>query len=157
MLFDVIVRETGSHRIMIEDKTMALYSHPGHCTMDAQEVRDHLESTSNNMRLSKQEHQKAREKMYDEVRCWIAGAAGVSGVEDVPDVVGAETESDHNNICRDRSFYPGSGSWILENEKVKKWLSPEPEQSSNSMLWINGRPGTGSYHSIHLALLYITF
>ncbi|BAE55442.1 unnamed protein product [Aspergillus oryzae RIB40] len=142
-LFDVIVRETGSHRIMIEDKTMALYSHPGHCTMDAQEVRDHLESTSNNMRLSKQEHQKAREKMYDEVRCWIAGAAGVSGVEDVADVVGAETESDHNNICRDRGFYPGSGSWILENEKVKKWLSPEPEQSSNSMLWINGRPGTG--------------
>ncbi|KAB8225072.1 hypothetical protein BDV33DRAFT_164515 [Aspergillus novoparasiticus] len=142
-LFDRIVHETGSHRIMIEDKTMALYSHPGHYTMDAQEIRDHLESTSNDMRLSKQNHQKAREKMYDVVRCWIAGAAGVSGVEDVADVVGAETESDHNNICRDRGFYPGSGSWILENGKVKKWLSPEPEQSSNSMLWINGRPGTG--------------
>ncbi|KAE8136488.1 hypothetical protein BDV38DRAFT_272074 [Aspergillus pseudotamarii] len=121
-LFDLIVRETGSHRIMIEDETMALYSHPGHSAMDAQEIRDHLESTSNNMRLSKQEHQKAREKMYDEVRCWIAGAAGVSGVEDVADVVGAETESDHNNICRDRSFYPGSGKTYLASVIIEASL-----------------------------------
>ncbi|KAE8408885.1 hypothetical protein BDV37DRAFT_268086 [Aspergillus pseudonomiae] len=121
-IFVLILGEIGSHRTLIEDKTMALYSHPGYYPMDAQEIRNHLESTSNNMHLSKEKQKIVREKMYDEVRCWIAGAAGVSGVEDVADAKGAETESDHNNICRDRSFYPGSGKTYLASVIIEACL-----------------------------------
>ncbi|KAE8378508.1 hypothetical protein BDV26DRAFT_281035 [Aspergillus bertholletiae] len=106
-IFGLILHELRSHRMIIEDKTVALYSHPGCYTMDAHEIRNHLENISNSTRASKQKQEKAQEKMYNEVRCWITGAAEVSGVEDVADIRGTETENDHNHICRDRGFYPG--------------------------------------------------
>jgi hypothetical protein len=54
---------------------------------------------------------------------------------------GASTSLDHQDACNARGEYPGTGKWILKNNKVRNWReAPIPTESS---LWINGIPGAG--------------
>ncbi|KAL4918902.1 hypothetical protein BDW62DRAFT_180053 [Aspergillus aurantiobrunneus] len=126
--FQSIVLRIRSHSTLIEDKVRVAYSHPGQYETDMQGIRDYLGKIEKDIVDLNEEENKRREKKFDEVRDWIAGT---------------ESETEHRKICRDRSHHPSSGDWILENGRVKEWLSPDPDQSYSSILWINGRPGTG--------------
>ncbi|RLM00334.1 hypothetical protein CFD26_108105 [Aspergillus turcosus] len=127
--FESILHRIRSHTTLLEDKTRAIYNNrTGKYDMDAQEIRDHLQQVEKEILDLNEREAKRHEIKFNEVRSWIAGP---------------ETETEHNNICRDRKHYPSSGDWILDNAKVKDWLSPDPDQSPSSILWINGRPGTG--------------
>jgi hypothetical protein len=106
--------------------------------MDTQEIRDYLRQVEKEILDLNELEANRHEIKFNEVRSWIAGP---------------ETETEHNNICRDRKHYPNSGDWILDNAKVKDWLSPDPDQSPSSVLWINGRPGTGNIEGcMHFAV-----
>lgn len=94
-----------------------------------QQIRVHLRQVDKEILDLNEREAKRHENMFNEVRSWIAGP---------------ETETEHNNICHDRMQYPSSGDWILDEVKVKDWLSPDLEQSPSSLLWIIGRPGTGN-------------
>ncbi|KAL3477934.1 hypothetical protein BJX99DRAFT_225121 [Aspergillus californicus] len=126
--FENILHRIHSHRMLIEDKTRTLYSHPEQYDMDMREIRDHLRQMRHDVLDLREREAKRQEQKFDEVRDWIAAA---------------ETETEHSNICRDRKRYPNSGDWIVDNPKVKYWTSPDPDQSYSPILWINGRPGTG--------------
>ncbi|KAF7136711.1 hypothetical protein CNMCM5793_006029 [Aspergillus hiratsukae] len=127
--FESILHRIRSHTTLLEDKTRAIYNNnTGKYDVDAQEIRDHLRQVEKEILDLNEREAKRHEIKFNEVRSWIAGP---------------ETETEHNNICRDRKHYPSSGDWVLDNAKVKDWLSPDPDQSSSSILWINGRPGTG--------------
>ncbi|KAL4928317.1 uncharacterized protein BDV17DRAFT_264698 [Aspergillus undulatus] len=126
--FDNIVKRIRSHTELIEDKARASYANPGQYNTDIQGLRDHLRRIEEDALKLKDKEAERQETKLKEVQDWIAGT---------------ESETEHNNICRDRHRYPNSGNWILEQGRVKEWLVPDPDQSYSSMLWINGRPGTG--------------
>ncbi|KAL2808471.1 hypothetical protein BJX63DRAFT_439377 [Aspergillus granulosus] len=111
--FQGILNRMRAHKRLVEDKAR---------------IRGHLhqlEEEACKLQLQEDERKQMR---YLEVADWIAGA---------------ETETKHNEICHDLKSYPGSGTWILDNAKVKDWLSPDSDQLASSILWIHGRPGTG--------------
>ncbi|KAL2820837.1 hypothetical protein BDW59DRAFT_150618 [Aspergillus cavernicola] len=127
--FENILLRIRSHRRLLEDKAQAINNHQGQDdVVNMQEIRDHLRQTEKDILDLGEQEAESQKKKLDEVREWIAGA---------------ETETKHNSICRDRARYPSSGEWILDNAKVQDWLSPESEELSSSILWINGRPGLG--------------
>jgi hypothetical protein len=53
----------------------------------------------------------------------------------------ASTDVDQEKGVAAREQNPGSGRWLLENNQVQSWLTPElcPE----ALLWINGIPRAG--------------
>ncbi|KAL4885914.1 hypothetical protein BJY04DRAFT_230145 [Aspergillus karnatakaensis] len=126
--FDSIVHRIRSHTTLIEDKAQMSYTHAGQYDLDMRGIREHLIQVDKLISERKEKNEKQREKKLKEVLEWIAGA---------------ESSTEHKNICHDRDRYPGSGAWVLENGKVQDWLSPNPDQSYSSILWINGQPGTG--------------
>jgi hypothetical protein len=76
--------------------------------------------------LEKLEEDQSQRK-YTEVMEWISGAKTTIG--------------DHDSFCDTRLEYPGSGDWILKNEKVQNWK--EADTPVSSILWLNGIPGAG--------------
>ncbi|KAL4951216.1 hypothetical protein BDW69DRAFT_42142 [Aspergillus filifer] len=123
-----ILLRIRSHSALIEDKARASFANPGQYDADMQAIRDHLHQVEKDVLDLKARDTERLATKLNEVQDWIAGT---------------ESETEHNAICRDRYRYPNSGNWILENGRVKEWLTPDPDQSYSSMLWINGRPGTG--------------
>lgn len=122
-----IMLRIQSHTRMIEDKARASYSHLGQYDMDMREIRDYLKEKEKETHDCQVKETERRKKEIDEVQGWVGGA---------------ESYTQHQDICRDRNSYRGSGSWILDQEKVQDWLSTDLEEYS-SLLWINGHPGTG--------------
>jgi hypothetical protein len=102
--------------------------------VDNHEIRVHLRQVEKEILDLNEREVKRHETKLKEVIGWIAGE---------------ETETEHNETCRKRNQHPGSGDWILDNDKVKAWLYPDPNQSTSSVLWINGRPGTGNVLRLH--------
>jgi hypothetical protein len=51
--------------------------------------------------------------------------------------------SDQDDYCNVRLNSKVTGSWILNNDKVQNWRETDPPFSS--LLWINGKPGAGTY------------
>jgi hypothetical protein len=53
----------------------------------------------------------------------------------------ASTDVDQDRGVSSRSLNPDSGRWLLRNNQVQGWFSPE--LCSESLLWIHGIPGAG--------------
>ncbi|KAJ0423899.1 hypothetical protein BJY00DRAFT_277634 [Aspergillus carlsbadensis] len=134
-MFQGILNRMTAHTRLIEDKTRAIYNHPGQYELDAREIDVHLQQLQDDASKLEQEEDKRKQDMYNDVLNWFADTE--------PDETGETDESKHGIICRDLRRYPGSGRWILDTPEVKKWLSPDPDQSVSPILWIHGRPGTG--------------
>lgn len=117
-----------SYKTLIEDRMRATYTDPEQASMDTMEVRRLLQQVEKDTLDFKQGEIERQEKNFYEVRDWIAAT---------------EAETEHKNICRDRTRYEGSGGWILDRIKIKEWLDAEADESSGPVLWINGRPGAG--------------
>lgn len=117
-----------SYKTLIEDRTRATYIDPEQASMDTMEIHHLLQQVEKDIIDFKQREIERQEKNFHEVRDWIAAT---------------DAETEHKNICRDRTRYEGSGEWILDRIKIKEWLDAEAGEPSGSVLWINGRPGAG--------------
>ncbi|KAL4905333.1 hypothetical protein BDW74DRAFT_152447 [Aspergillus multicolor] len=135
--FQSIVHRIRSHTTLIEDKARAQFIPQGQYDKDMQQIRDHLRRTEKDVLDLETKEKERQKKKFEELRDWIAGA---------------ESETEHKNICRDRHLYPNSGNWILEQGRVKEWLSPDFDQPYSSILWIHGRPGTGKTYLASLLI-----
>ncbi|KAJ6086756.1 zinc finger protein [Penicillium canescens] len=124
--FKNILRQMRSYKTLIEDRMRATYIDPEQASMDTMEIRRLLQQVEKDILDFKQGEIERQEKNFHAVRDWIAAT---------------EAETEHKNICRDRTRYEGSGGWILDRIKIKEWLHAEADESSGSVLWINGRPG----------------
>ena len=51
------------------------------------------------------------------------------------------TISDHEQAVEVRQEHPGTGRWILEVGRVKKWM--DSSTTDVPLLWVNGIPGAG--------------
>ena len=120
-----------SYKTLIEDRAQATLSAPEKEEATSQEIRQLLQQADKDIIDSKDQARRNQNAKLDELRDWIAAA---------------DAQAYHNDICRDRRQYPNSGDWILENTKVTDWLFQDSNRSTASILWINGRPGTGRLH-----------
>lgn len=130
------LRQLRSHKALIEDEVRKSTGPFIDVSADSQHIRDHIQQIAEkNFEFEKKERERQRD-VYDEVRDWFSYSRNLP--ED------AEVESEHGRYCYDREQYSDTGDWILSHEKIQKWLSPDIQHLSHSILWINGRPGTGS-------------
>lgn len=112
----------------IEDIMRVTYNHSEQESMDNMEIRRLLQQVDKDTFDFQRQEMERQERNLNAVRDWIAPT---------------ETETDHNNICRDRSKYQNSGEWILDSTQIKEWMHVDHGESSGSILWVNGRPGAG--------------
>ena len=132
--FEHILSNLRHHKTLLEEQATAIIGrtqqiHITQYNSDAQQIRDHLKRYERDRQKFVDTERDRQELQHTTVQAWFAS----------PDV-----EREHLDICHDRERYPKSGDWILDQEKVKAWLSPD--QPVNSMLCINGNPGTGKYN-----------
>lgn len=106
----------------------ATYIDPEKASMDTTEIRLLLRQVEKDTLDFENGEIERQKKQFHAVRDWIAAT---------------ETETEHNNICRDRNRYQNCGSWILERVQIKEWIYAKPDEYLGSVLWINGRPGAG--------------
>jgi len=134
--FDHIVHQLTSHKALIEDEARTPTGPFRDVSADSQCTRDHIQQVAGNtFEFDKKERERQRD-VYNEVRDWFSYS------RNLPE--NAEIESEHGRYCYDREQYADTGDWILSHEKIQKWLSSDVQHLSHSMLWISGRPGTGS-------------
>ena len=129
--FKHILDRLGSHRQLLEMKVKTLNSrtlnnHVSRYTEDMRVIQYHLQGYQKSCDEFVEAEKDRQEKRHDELQGWIAS----------PDV-----EREHLDIQDDLQQYPGSGHWILSQDKIKDWLCPD--NSTDSLLCVNGNPGTG--------------
>jgi len=127
--FKRILNSLRQHRQMIAEQAQLLYQR--------QYVRDRNEMLNFVLKYRRDREQDMEErdrqteaearKSHREVLQWFSAAD--------------TTASDQQHFTSIRKEFPGTGNWILENEKVKNWR--EAETPMYSMLWMNGKPGAG--------------
>lgn len=133
---DHSLHQLRSHKALIEDEVRTPAGSFRDVSADSQHIRDHIQQIAEKtFEFEKNERERQRD-VYNEVRDWFSYSRNLP--ED------AEVESEHGRYCYDREQYSDTGDWILSHNKIQKWLSPDVQQLSHSLLWINGRPGTGS-------------
>ncbi|KAH8689020.1 putative zinc finger protein [Talaromyces proteolyticus] len=117
-----------SHNTIIEDNIRVYLNSQGQPIDDAHEVREHnLRIEQDALQFERKETER-QEKRFNKVCEWFASL---------------DMESRHHSICHDRNCFPKIGEWILEEQKVKTWLSDDVTELPGSMYWVNGRPGIG--------------
>lgn len=117
------------HRELIQSQAALL--HFQQYQQDSREIMLHIQQYRNDRSqildlLEKKEEARSK-KRYIEIMEWV---------------VGAPTKLDHASFCNERLQYPGSGEWILKNEKFQNWK--EADTPVCSILWLNGIPGAGT-------------
>uniref|UniRef100_A0A093VGA7 Putative SWI/SNF-related matrix-associated actin-dependent regulator of chromatin subfamily A member 3-like 1 n=1 Tax=Talaromyces marneffei PM1 TaxID=1077442 RepID=A0A093VGA7_TALMA len=132
--FEHILHQLRSHKALIEDEARVPTNTLRDMSADSQHIRDHIQQIAGNSFEFDRKERERQKALYNEVRDWFSYS------RNLPE--NAEVESEHGRYCYDREQYTDTGGWILSHEKIQKWLSPDVQQSSHSMLWINGRPGT---------------
>ncbi|KAJ5195940.1 zinc finger protein [Penicillium cf. viridicatum] len=86
--FKNILRQMRSYKTLIEDRMRATYIDPEQASMDTMEIRRLLQQVEKEILDFKQREIERQEKNFHEVRDWIAAT---------------EAETEHKNICRDRT------------------------------------------------------
>ena len=103
----------------------------------SQETRDMARGLVNEferLRLDQKQKAKAKEKRLRdtqrmEVKNWL-------------DAPGTSQRECHEEVQKARQDYPGTGKWILKDDKMSMWMNAEVIPTS-SMFWLNGGKGTG--------------
>lgn len=123
-----ILYRMRSYKLPIEDITRATYVDAEQISRETLEIRRVLQQMDKEALEFEKAEIEWHESNFLAVRDWIAAS---------------QTETEHSNICLDRSQYQNTGDWILENIQVREWMNADPDELSNPILWINGRPGAG--------------
>lgn len=126
--FKNILNRLSRHREFLERQAALL--HFDQFQQSSQEAHQHvMQYQQDRVEIidcfEKQEQEESKKKFF-EALAWISGA---------------QTSQDHESFCTERAKYPGTGSWILKQEKVHNWI--EADTPMNSILWLNGIPGAG--------------
>ncbi|EED22939.1 zinc finger protein, putative [Talaromyces stipitatus ATCC 10500] len=133
--FEHILYQLGSHKVLIEDETRIPVCSFRDMAGSSKLILDHIRRMRTDAFEFDRKERERQNKIHDEVLGWFSYSRNHSESD--------KDESEHGRYCDDRKQYSNTGDWILSHEKVQKWLSPDVHHSSHSMLWINGRPGTG--------------
>ena len=57
-----------------------------------------------------------------------------------------DMESDQEYLRRMRVEYPGTCTWLLEDETFQEWFIQQPDMAvPPKLLWLNGKPGAGKF------------
>lgn len=134
--FEHIIHQLRSYRALIEDEAGIPSSPFRNVSLESHHIQNHIQHIERNTSEFDKKEIERQTDVYNEVRAWLSYS------RNLPEH--AEVESEHDRYCYDRGQYAGTGDWILSHEKIKKWLSPDVQNSSQSMLWISGRPGAGN-------------
>ncbi|KAH7381988.1 hypothetical protein BKA64DRAFT_584001 [Cadophora sp. MPI-SDFR-AT-0126] len=118
--FKQILDNLKRHRDLIKEQATVISFQRQELFIE-QYKRD-VEDASRSLEKKQEEEQW---KKYLDVREWFSASNS--------------TEADHESCQKAKS--PGTGVWILKNEKVRNWLQPDVPESS--LLWVNGIPGAG--------------
>ena len=128
--FRNILDSLNRHRQLIANQAAAI--HYQQYQVDNQAVLGHIQQYEQDRKRNIEDRERQEEsemhKKYLEVLQWF------SAVD--------TTKSDQEVFTRTRQEYPGSGDWILKNEKIRNWL--EDDTPTSSILWLNGKPGAGN-------------
>ena len=128
--FRSILESLSRHRQLIADQAALI--HYQQYQLDMQAISNHIRQYGEDREknIEDRERQEAAEmhRKHLEVLQWFSAAD--------------TTTSDQEQHTRIRREYPGSGHWILKNEKVRIWQ--EDDTPPSSILWLNGKPGSGN-------------
>lgn len=76
------------------------------------------------------QEEERRQDQYSKVQRWLSNPG--------------DDEQTYQARWRDeRDRFPGTSIWILENSQVKDWM--DKEEPSNSILWVYGKKGAGTW------------
>jgi len=53
----------------------------------------------------------------------------------------APASSDYETFSRKLKNYPGSGLWLVNDDRMQSWLNPD--SCGSPLMWVNGIPGAG--------------
>jgi hypothetical protein len=113
-------------------------------TLDLQAIANKVWNFERDRASHRRDHEQAeelrRQRQEEDVFKWIAASE--------------TTELDHQLWCDRRSKNPGSGRWILGQDKVENWISVEDTPPSHSTLWFHGKKGAGTYLVFNLPLAF---
>ncbi|KAF8454287.1 hypothetical protein BDZ91DRAFT_842142, partial [Kalaharituber pfeilii] len=77
-------------------------------------------------RAFEREEDENRRRRMVEITNWLAAA---------------DSREDQDNFEALRHAYPGTGSWVLKDERIKRWL--DASNITDTELWLFGKPGAG--------------
>jgi hypothetical protein len=66
----------------------------------------------------------------------------------------ASSETIQEGCEKARWEYPGTGQWLLRDDRFQRWF--DPSFCSNPLLWLSGIPGAGNFESLHESKLWLT-
>ena len=63
-----------------------------------------------------------------------------------------DMENEQEYLRRIRVAYPGTCSWLLDDETFQEWLQQESNIATfPKLLWLNGKPGAGKFSQPFIA------
>ena len=128
--FRGILDSLTRHRQLIANQAEAI--HYQQYQLDSQEMFRYIQQYEHdriqNIETRDRQEQSEMDRKYLEVLQWFSATD--------------TTKSDQELYTRTRREYPGTGDWILKNEKVRNWQ--EDDTPTSSILWLNGKPGAGN-------------
>ena len=129
---DILRSLSGSRQLITEQASLVHYQH---YQQDREMLRGHItryeqDREEKELQLKQQEKAELDKKSRD-VMAWF--------------VATQNTLLDHDRFGDTRNQYPGTGQWILKDEKIQKWMEDMPD---SSILWLNGKPGAGIINTI---------
>jgi len=142
--FRSILQSLSQHRHLIAEQAAvihyeqsqqtseAMLSHIRQYEQDSQamlrNIRQYEQDRMKNIEDRERQEKSEAHRKYLEVLQWFSAAD--------------TTTSDQEHFTRQRGEYPGTGDWILKNEKIRNWQADDTPTSS--ILWLNGKPGAGN-------------
>jgi len=66
----------------------------------------------------------------------------------------ASSETIQEGCEKARSEYPGTGQWLLRDDRFQSWF--DPSFCSNPLLWLSGIPGAGNFENLQASKLWLT-
>jgi hypothetical protein len=113
--FDAILRNMREHMMLIQSQaTITQFTE----VLKTQEVALHVLETQKENEIHRRR---------DVVRNWLAAA---------------NCEADQETYASIRRKHPGTGHWLLRNDRFSSWF--DPMYCVTHLLWLNGIPGAGA-------------
>jgi hypothetical protein len=137
---DILRSLSGSRQLIIEQASLVHYQQ---YQQDRETLRGYItryehDREEKKLQVKKQERAEM-DKKYRDVLAWFSATQS--------------TVPDHHRFGDTRNQYPGTGQWILKDEKIRKRMEDMPD---SSIMWMNGKPGAGIIYNVLRLLVVIT-
>lgn len=121
------------HTQHVQDTNSQLTDHFLRYQDDRQELQRFLYSYEDDrttlLNLALKQEEERKHEQYDKVQSWLSNP-------------GDDEQRYQDRWRAERDKYPGTASWILQEQKLKDWM--DKEEPDSSILWIYGKKGAGT-------------